>query len=255
MYVDESGDPGSLASGSPTNLYILTGLVVHELDWQKSLDHLIAFRKRMRNSYGLRLREELHASKLITKPGALMRLERYQRLALIRHHADTLAALSNALSVINVVVRKQDKPDNFDIFETAWQTLIQLFENTIQVGNFPGNSNEYDKGMIFPDNTDNRKLIKLLRKMRKNNPVASKIPFRTGYRNLTIGMVIEDPSFRDSNFSYFIQAADTAAYLLYQHLSPNRYMRKRGGSKYFLRLQPVLCKQAESNDPLGIVYR
>ena len=42
MYVDESGDPGT--SGSKTDHYILTGLVIHELSWRKTLDDLVELR-------------------------------------------------------------------------------------------------------------------------------------------------------------------------------------------------------------------
>ncbi len=58
MYVDESGDCG--LKNSPTRYFVLRGLVVHELRWQSCLDQIIAFRRRIRQQFGLRLREELH---------------------------------------------------------------------------------------------------------------------------------------------------------------------------------------------------
>jgi hypothetical protein len=39
----------------------------------------------------------------------------------------------------------------------------------------------------------------------------------------------------------FSPAADLVAFLLYQELAPNVYMRKKGGHNYFDRLAPVLC--------------
>jgi len=62
----------------------------------------------------------------------------------------------------------------------------------------------------------------------------------TGYRNIPIQYLIEDPNFRDSKNSYFIQAVDLAAFLLYQHLQPSTYMRKKAGHAYFIRLQLIL---------------
>lgn len=65
--------------------------------------------------------------------------------------------------------------------------------------------------------------------------------------------MIEDPNFRDSADSYFIQVADLAAFLLSQSLDPNSYMRKKGGKNYFTRLGPVLCTAASRTDPDGVV--
>ncbi len=56
-----------------------------------------------------------------------------------------------------------------------------------------------------------------------------------------------------SAHSYFIQAADLVAFLLYQFLSPCAYFRKKGATYYFKMLDPVLCKIASSTDPFGIV--
>ena len=74
-----------------------------------------------------------------------------------------------------------------------------------------------------------------------------------GYRNLAIQKIIEDPSFRDSGHSYFIQAADLAAYLVYQSLSPSAYMRKKAGHNYYKRLDPIFCTAASLSDPRGFV--
>ena len=194
MYVDESGDSG--LSNSPTGYLALTGLVVHELRWQPYLDELISFRTRMRDQFGLKLREEFHASRFISRPKELaQRITRNDRLAMIRHFTDTLARMTD-LSLINVLVDKSNKPANFDIFEAAWVALIQRFENTISYHNFPGPSNADERGLIFCDHTEDKKLMDLLRQRRRYNPVPHTRQFGGGYRNLPLQYVIEDPSFR-----------------------------------------------------------
>jgi hypothetical protein len=248
MYVDESGDPG--LKGSPTRYFILTGLVIHELHWRKVLDALIAFRQKMRSSFGLKLREEIHAAKLITSPGALVRIKRHDRLVILRAFSDHLADLPY-INIINVVVDKNDKNAGYEVFEMAWKVLIQRFENTLKHGNFKYQSNPDDQGLLFPDATSNKRLQMLLRSMRNYNPIPNRIG--AGYRNMSLTRIIDDPNFRNSSHSYFIQAADLAAYLLYQHLNPNSYMKKKGGHNYFDRLTPILCRAASSNDPKGIV--
>ncbi|MFZ0279660.1 MAG: DUF3800 domain-containing protein [Candidatus Sulfotelmatobacter sp.] len=252
MYVDESGDCGLV--NSPTRYFVLTGIVIHELRWRTYLNQLVDFRRRMRTQHGLKLREEIHVSEMIGRaPGALQRIRKHERLAIYRKLLDELAGYQD-LNIINVIVDKQGKGPDCDVFETAWRALIQRFENTIQHHNFPGPRNPDERGMILPDRTDDLKLTKLMRRMRYYNPVPGMQAMGYGgYRNLQMAYVIGDPKFRQSHMSYLIQAADAVAFALYQYLSPNSYVRKKSARKYFLRLDPVLCKVAAKFDPLGIV--
>ncbi len=201
MYVDESGDPGLI--NSPTPYFVLTGLVVHELRWQPYLEQLIDFRRRMRRQFGLRLREEIHTSTLITRPGNLVRIKRNDRLAIIRHFADELANIPD-LNNINVLVDKQGKPAGYDLFEKAWTALIQRFENTMSRRNFSGPANPDERGIIFPDHTDDKKLNLLLRRMRRYNPVPNQSSFGGGYRNLALTNLVKTPAIgtRSSLTSY-----------------------------------------------------
>lgn len=250
MYVDESGDCGLV--NSPTRYFVLTAMVVHELRWQACLEQLIEFRRRLKARFALRLRDEIHAAHFISHPGELIRIPRNERLTIIRMFARELAALPS-VNIINITVDKSGKAPGYDVFEMAWRTLIQRFENTITHRNFRGPANADERGMIFPDNTENKRITDLLRKMRRFNPIPNQPCFSQGYRNIGIGKVIEDPNFRDSDHSYFIQAVDLGAFLLYQLLAPSAYFRKKGASGYFKILDQVLCKVASSSDPYGIV--
>lgn len=254
MYVDESGDCGM--ANSPTRHFILTGLVVHELAWEGVLQELVAFRRAMKSKYGLLMTDEIHTGEMTRNGGALTRIPRGDRLAIIRHFAECLGGIPS-VRLLNVCADKQGKVPDFDVFEGAWRRLIQRFENTISYRNFPGSPNRHDKGMILPDNTDGKKLTRLVRRMRCYNPIPSQ-PSATGagapsYRNLVIQQVVEDPHMCDSRHSYFIQAADMAAYMLRQQYAPSKYMKKKGATAYFRKLEPILLKQASSKNPFGIV--
>ena len=63
MYVDESGDTGLVKS--PSTHFALSSLVVHESRWRELIQLLIAFRKTLREAYGLPLRMEIHAAEFI----------------------------------------------------------------------------------------------------------------------------------------------------------------------------------------------
>ena len=250
MYVDESGDTGLV--NSPTRYFVLSGVVIHEMRWNEYLDQLIAFRKRINARFGFKLREEIHSGTILTKPKELARIPKHERLAILRMFADEIASMPD-ISIINILVDKQGKPSDYGVFNVAWGALLQRFDNTLRYHNFPGPRNPDDRGMIFPDNTDNKSLIRLMRKMHRYNPVPNQTRFGSGYRNLRIQSVIEDANFRDSRDSYFVQMADLSAFLLYQMSQPSKYIRKKSAQNYFLRLKNVLCQVASSRDPLGVV--
>ena len=250
MYVDESGDCGMV--DSPTRFFVLSGLVVHELRWHACLDQLIDFRRRMRETFGLKLPEEIHAAAYLTRPGPLVRIKKNDRLTILRFFAKELASMTN-FSAINVVIDKEGKPDSYDVFEHAWQALIQRFENTILHRNFPGPMNPDERGLLMPDDTDTKKLQRLLRRMRRYNPIPRQAWAGPGYRDLPLTSIVEDPSFRRSVESYFRQAADLIAFLLYQKHTPNAHIREKGAVHYFDRLDPILCRAASSSDSRGVV--
>jgi Protein of unknown function (DUF3800) len=249
MYVDESGDPG--LANSPTKYFVLSGLVVHELRWREFVDQILAFRRRMKTTYGLGMREEIHAAEFV-RSSASVKLTRNIRYLILKHFTTELSRM-DWLSVTNVVIDKSNKPANYDVFENAWKLLFQRFENTLAHGNFPRPQNPEDMGLVICDDTNGGKLSKLMRRMGSYNPIPNQSHAGLGYRNMPIKRVLEDPNLRDSKNSHPIQAADLCAYLLYQHLCPNSYMRKIGGKNLFNALSPVLNKKASSKNNMGIV--
>jgi len=250
LYADESGDVGLI--NSPTNYFCLSGFVVHELRWHETLEAVIEFRKYLKTKYGLKLREELHAAHYIHKPGDLRRIAKSLRLKILRETIDFQASLPD-VSIINVVVNKQNKPAGTDIFEMAWMTLIQRFHNTLSHKNFPGPQNPDDRGLLVVDRTDEVKLRNMSRRMRRYNPVPSM--FGNSALSVPISTIVEDAVHRDSLHSYFIQLADVNAYFLYQKYEVCSYIKKKGGRNYFSRLAPVLCTVASRNHPEGVVLR
>jgi len=179
MYVDESGDCGLI--DSPTRYFVLSGIVLHELRWHQCLDQIHAYRQRMRHGFGLKLREEIHAAAMLTRPGKLVRIQRNDRLTIIRAFADELASMTD-LNVINIIVDKQGKAAGYDVFLHAWRALLQRFANTMTYRNFPGPRNADERGMVLADYTDTLKLTRLVRQLRRYNPVPNKSG--QGYRDM-----------------------------------------------------------------------
>jgi hypothetical protein len=221
MYVDESGDTGLL--NSPTNFFALSGLVVHESEWRNFLNTLIAFRRTLRAVHGLPVRTEIHASHYINHDP--VGLPRHIRLAILRNTVDELAKLKY-LSITNVVVKKQGKQQDYDVFEIAWRTLFQRFENTMRAGNFPG-GHRNDFGVVITDATAGKKLSRLVRKMAVHNYIPNDAQYAGGSRNIPITRVIEDPYGKDSAQTLPIQMADVVAYFLNQRYRPSSYIKRQ----------------------------
>lgn len=156
LYVDESGDVG--IDGSPGRYFALSGFVVHELRWHDTLEAILDFRRRLRDTYGVKLREELHAGNMLHKPGELARIPKSIRLKILREALDFQSALAG-VSIVNIVVDKLGKPLDFDVFDVAWVTLIQRFHNTISYKNFPGPQNPDDRGLLVVDASSSGRLV------------------------------------------------------------------------------------------------
>jgi Protein of unknown function (DUF3800) len=250
LYVDESGDIG--LTNSPTQYFCLSGFVVHELRWDATLSAIVDFRKVLKERYGLKLREEIHAAHFINSPGDLARIGKSMRLHILREVMDFQAQLPD-INILNIIVNKDNKAPGTDIFDIAWQTLIQRFHNTVSRKNFPGPQNSDDRGLLFTDKTDEPKLRALSRRMRRFNQVPSR--FNTQALSVPTTTIIEDAVHRDSKHSYFIQLCDVNAYFLYQQYAPSAYVKKKGAKNYITRLGSALCRVASSTHPLGIVER
>jgi hypothetical protein len=224
--------------------------VIHESKWRDFVNQIAAFRKTLRVTYGLPIRMEIHASHFIQSP-PVAGMPKHIRLAILRNFLDEMAKMP-FLSITNVVVDKTGKPPTYDVFDNAWRALFQRLENTLKYGNFPG-GHRGDYGIVLTDNTDGRKLQRLMRKMNVYNPIPHMAWAGPGARNIPILRVIEDPHPKDSKDSYFIQASDTAAYFLMQKFKPNSFVRRAGAHNYLTRLMTILNTRASRANSLGVV--
>jgi hypothetical protein len=189
------------------------------------------------------MKEEIHASVFLSGRVLLKNdIKRNDRLDILKKCIDWLGS-RNDISIISIRV---DKANHADPFERAWQLLVQRFENTLLHKNFPGPFNN-DCGMIFSDNTNGGKLVKLIRQMRRYNPIPGMVQFGGGARNIPLKSIIEDPSFRDSGHSLVLQLADVVAYFAKQVYEPNKYVLSKGAKTFYSRLAPVINKHVTYN--------
>jgi hypothetical protein len=244
LYVDESGDPGENPYGSP--FYILSGIVVSQDEWQKYLERLKTFRKSIKDRFGLFMREEIHATELIriNKLKNYAAITKSNRIQILREYCTQIPVIFDNAKIINVCLKKADYPSG-DVQIVAWNRLIQRFDTYLKKG-------VKDKEIIISDDTDGKKVMQLLRKMRVYNPVPSH--YGSPYNSPT-DSIIEDILQRSSSHSYFIQTADVVAHVLYRKEHPKGSLKKYGLDHYFDQLEPILLKEAAKADPLGVVRK
>lgn len=247
VYIDETGDDGMKPASS--DYFILSALAVHDSAWLKSLDAIIDFRRQLKAKFGLKLREEIHARALITKPGALARIQKWQRLVVFKEALKFVATHAD-WRAFNVCVDKGAKTSNRNVFELAWTTLIQRIYNSVTIKkSLPAHSKGNENFLLLPDVGHDKPLRKHSRKLRRFNHVPS---YFGPPQYLPITTMIDDPAHRDSAHSYFVQLTDVCAYALKQKLKPCAYFRTKGARNYFDLLKPIVVAQASSSDPWGM---
>jgi hypothetical protein len=245
LYVDESGDPGKHKHSSPH--FILSGLIISQDNWSNHLEKLKIFRKSIYAKYGLNQRTEIHASELIriNKEKEYQKIRKSDRINILRDYATQIPVIFNNAKIINICIKINEHPNN-DIFDLAWSRLLQRYDTYLK-------KEAKDKGIVIVDDTDSIKLQSLQRKIRVYNPLPSH--YSNGSYNSPIDNIIEDPFSRNSNQSYFIQTVDVIAHLLYRKEYPKGSLKKFGLENQFIKLDPILLKQASKNDNLGIVRK
>jgi hypothetical protein len=111
--------------------------------------------------------------------------------------------------------------------------------------------------VLMFDEGDARKITRLSRKLSVFNPIKSKYgAWQDGnaYKNVPLTRFLEDPVFRISRTSYFIQAADFCAYALFQKEKPTPSRVKFGLDKSFdSRLRKLCVLAANLEDKFGII--
>lgn len=126
-YVDESGD-----STGPSRTFALGCVLVPGEVWPDTFDKLIAYRRWLRQRFGVPVRAELRASNIIANTGD------FERLALpegMRHdiYRQTMRLHAKlGLSTFAVVVRKRELAahhQELNARDVAWDYLFQRLQN------------------------------------------------------------------------------------------------------------------------------
>lgn len=262
MYVDDSGDSGfwtpERGTKGTTDYYALSGLILSEHRWEEYLEKLKLLRREIKNDkhFKIPVTAELKGYWLTRSS---LRKEYYPNIKGRKDAAELykflMVSFSNIFStakIINVFCDKKklfssspQQQKEIDIFTLTWSRLIQRYHNFLR------NIEDYDKdslGIIISDNNNGGDLDKLIRKMRRYNPIPSKYS-KSFYQDPTT-TIIEDSFERHSKDSYFMQVADLIVYALYLHIRKKK--RDLDLDKIFTLLENQFLTAATTNDPEGL---
>lgn len=231
-YIDDSGDD---------TVRVFSALAVPVDTWRTCFDQIKAFRQQLRQQHGVFVKVEFHATTFVTGRGRISgrTIGKYQRNQIFRETLRQITLLPR-VQLFNAVAAKANE-------SRLYERLLNRINRTLLAWD--------SRGLLISD--EGKDYTSLVRRMGRHNPIPSMYGgWPEGVtRNIVLAQIYEDPVFRKSHRSYFIQLADFAAYAL---LRSERHLASR--NKYGLQsafdiLTPICTPQCYRADPrhLGII--
>lgn len=224
IYIDESYDDTHFA---------YSAVFVPAFEWNRVFSDILKWRRDLFLVHRIPLDYELHATDFVGGRGEPNENRDKDYRAGVFKNAFSVFEEINGISVMNGITR--DKKSHLKLFEY----MLNRINRTLEARNA--------FGVLVCDEGNENKLISIVRKMKKENDVPSQI--NTGQAlNLPLERIIEDPLFKTSKSSYFIQVADLIAFSLLRSEKAVESTRVDVRNAFDV-LNKVLIKQAFKNDP------
>ena len=236
VYVDESSDPVAHAT-------TISALMLPAESWTDSFSRLRQFRRSLKQSDGVFVQKELHAWKLVSGRGAIADriVTKSRRCEILKDHVRLATDLPGA-RLFNAVFPASD-------ISRAIERLLNRI-NTCAGG-------QHRNFLLVCDQGKEATYTRLARRMRVYNPIPSQYgSWRDSgmpRKNIPLRWMVEDPFFKDSAQSYFIQLVDMCCFALLRREYPLASRSRYGIDTAFDLLGPILCREASGRDPDGIL--
>lgn len=273
IYVDESYD---------STKFCLSALAIKHRLWRHCFNEIRSHRVALKRSHGLLLRKEIHARELVAGRGRLgpRDIGKWQR-SRIFYGLLQLAGSLPETKLFNVCLENKGKRD---VQLIAWDRLVNRIERTLVeyetreaikrkalIQKISDNVSKDDcdeierrlnvyapRAVFVADEGHEYEITKALRKMQVFNPIPSAFGAWAGgttTTNIKVERIIEDPFFKESHRSYFLQLVDCIAFsLLKREVTPTSNIKKHGINKMIDETLSQICyRPAAKKDPLGIV--
>lgn len=275
FYVDESYDQ---------TRFCLSAIGIRHVDWRDCFQQLREHRAVLKQDYGIYLRKEVHAQEFVSGRGRIspVIVSKHERSRIFEGLLRLVASLPNVMVInicLDVAGRKNPQLDAWDrLLNRIERTLLEMERRELPLRKellaklsddvpvavrscLDARLNAYrSRALIFADQGREMEITRAFRKMNVFNPIPSQFggwsdALKT--KNIPVERVIEDPVFKESHQSYFIQLADCVAFsLLKREVVPTSSIKKYGIHRMFEKNIGGVCfRLAAPKDPLGIVRK
>jgi len=234
IYIDDSRDE---------QLTCFSGIAVPATKWREAFDGVKTYRQYLRDKYGISIYYELHATKFVRGKGSLGATRPVPKGLRCQIFKDTLAFLTELpdVRVFNI---------SFPVDKEKWvfERLLNRINMTMRTWD--------STALLMCDEGKEAEYTRLVRRMGVYNPIPSKYGvWQSGNttKNITIERIIEDPIFKKSHWSYFVQLADFCAYALLRQDNPTPYAKKYGIDKAFDVLAKIGISETAPRDAQHVI--
>jgi len=262
----------------------MSAISIRHTDWKECFDAIREHRAQLKRTYGIFMRKEVHATDLVRGKGRISEkiITKWQRSRIFFGLLELVANLPS----VQLFNGCWDQKGAADPQMRAWDRITNRIERTMRhfeetegrlrkglLANLksPADRKSIDqlskrlllfrpRAIIIADEGREQEITSALRRMHIHNPVPSQFgEWRPGVltRNITTDRIIEDPVFKASSRSYFLQLADCVSFaLLKREVPPTPAVAKYGLHKMFDQTLASICfKPASKDDPLGVVRK
>ncbi|HUT36733.1 MAG TPA: DUF3800 domain-containing protein [Planctomycetota bacterium] len=234
IYLDDSRDE---------ELCVFSALAVPEDQWREAFSGVRQFRRALKQTDGILVHAEFHAWKFVSGRGCLgPRVVPKGRRCQIFRDALAMVAGLPGVRLFNAVFPARDE-------ERTFERLLNRINRTMVAWG--------SRAILICDEGKEAAYTRLTRRMGVYNPIPSQYGTWTdtgaAMKNIPIERILEDPFFKRSDQSYFIQLVDFCAYALLRRERPIPSKTRYGIHEAFAALSPVLVREASRYDSEGII--
>jgi hypothetical protein len=188
IYIDESYDETHFA---------YSAIFVPAFEWNRVFGDIIGWRKELFLAHRIPLDYELHATNFVGGRGEPNENRNKDYRASIFKSAFQKIESLDGVHIINGITA--NKKNHLKLFER----ILNRVNRTLKA--------KHAYGVLVCDEGNENKLVSIVRSMKKSNLIPSQVNY---YESIDIPLerIIEDPLFKTSKSSYFIQLADFVAF-------------------------------------------
>lgn len=233
VYIDDSYSKG---------VYCFSAVAVHSDYWKQVFRNVRAWRKELKKSDGIYMYKELHATDFVSGRGRIAPkpVAKFRRCQIYRNALKLLGA-QRGVRIFNACSNRNQ---------------LEAFERLLNRINITMEKAARSHAILICDEGAEGDFTRLARKMAVHNYIPSRYGrWHDGSysRNLPTNHILEDPIFKESSKSYFVQMADFCAYAILQKERPHPARKRYGLHEAWRLVRRKFVLVAHRKDPDGII--